>query len=333
MSFRTLYKELGGTVPKIPISLAKILINRAWQDVRRQNLWSFQIYDSNWITPALVNSGLVTVVQGSNQAVFNATASAAIIAQDILVGSFNPINQRQFRIGISTIYNVNSADVTGGIVTLTLDRGYQEQSAAGVAYNLYQVYYPAPYADHLTFVSIRDMVNFTDLITERNRRWLDEQDPQRTWYYFPTHAVFYRNGVDPANTATYRFPIFELWGVPLSNRSYQLYGIRRGVDLVNNSDELPACITDEVIIERAKDYVYEWAEANRAELPRNQGSDFKYLRGQAQAKYKDLFRALRRQDRETVDNWFLMRRSSLYGKFYAQYNSVNGTAYPGAYMG
>lgn len=333
MSFRTMYSELKGAVPKLPISLAKSLINRAWQDVRRQNLWSFQIYDSNWISPALLNTGLATAVQGSNLVVLDATAAAALIANLALVGSFNPINQRQFRIGISTVYNINAFD---GVNTLTLDRGYQEvpSSAGGVAYMIYQVYYPAPYKDHLLFVSIRDMVNFTDLILERNRRWLDEQDPQRTWYYFPTHAVFYRNGVDPDNANTYQYPILELWGVPLSNRSYQLYGIRRGEDLINGTDTLPACITEEVVIEQAKIFAYEWAEANRDQIgARGSGPDYKFLMGKCTKRYDVLFKKLRQQDRETVDNWFSVRRSSLYGKYWAMYNTVSGTAYPGAYLG
>lgn len=327
MPFLEMYSELMGLVPKVPPSLCKTFVNRAYADVRRQNLWSFQIYDANWIAPAQLNGGLATTVQGVATAVLDATAAAALIANLATYGTINPINQRQFRIGISTVYNINSFD---GVNTLTLDRAYMEPSATAVAYNIYQVYYPAPYQDHLTFVSIRDMVNFTDLITTKNRAWLDEQDPQRTWYYFPTHAVFYRTGVDSANTATYKFPIFELWGVPLSNRAYQLYGIRKGVDLVADDDALPVCLTEEAVIERAKKYVYEWAEAHKGELPRNQGPDWKYLMGESAAEYKRLYKDLRRQDRETVDLWFSIRRSSLYGKYYAMYNTVTGTAFPGA---
>ncbi|MGH7182588.1 MAG: hypothetical protein ACREJN_11500 [Nitrospiraceae bacterium] len=330
MSFLTMYTELKGTVPNISATFCKTLINRGWQDVRRQNLWSFQVYDSNWITPALLNTGLATAVQGSPTITLNATAAAALIAALAINGTYNPIIQRQFRIGISTVYNIIAFD---GVVTLTLDRGYQEASVAGAAYQIYQVYYPAPFQDHLLFVSVRDMVNFTDLITTKSRIWLDEQDPQRTWYYFPTHVVFYRNGTDTANALTYKFPIFELWGVPLSNRSYQLYGIRRGVDLVANTDTLPACITEEVVIEAAKIRTYEWAEANKGALPRNQGPDFKFLMGEAKLRYGQLFKKLRQQDRETVDNWFSIRRSSLYGKYWASYNTISGTAYPGAYMG
>lgn len=329
MPYLQMYSELRGSVPKLPLPLAKTLVNRAYADIRRQNLWSFQVYESNWIAPALLNTGLTTtLVQGSNAVVFNATAAAAIIAS---ITAYNPINQRQFRVGISTVCNIIAFD---GVNTITLDRGFPDPvTSPSAAYQIYQVYYPAPFQDHLSFVAVRDMVNFTDLILDKDEAWLNEQDPQRTWYYFPTHVVPYLLGTDPANTSTYQFPLFELWGVPLSNRAYQLYGIRKGTDLVNNSDTIPPQITEEAVIAMAKYYAYEWAEANKGAQPRNQGSDWKFLMGETKSRYADLYRKLRQQDRELIDNWFRVRRSALYGKYYAQYNSISGTAYPGAYMG
>lgn len=325
MAFIDIYSELRGSVPKIPLPYCKTIANRAYRDLCRQNLWSFQLYESNWISPAIVNVGLATAVQGSNQVVFNATAAAAVIASITL---YNPINQRQFRIGISTIYNIISFD---NVNTLTLDRPYQDPSTVGaVSYSLYQIYYPAPFQDHISFMSIRDMVSFVDLVTEKNRIWLDEMDPQRSYWYFPTHAVPYLKGTDPLNTATYQIMQYELWGAPLSNRSYQIYGLRRGVDLVNNSDTLPPPLTEETVVARGKVYAYEWAEANKGALPRNQGPDFKFLMSESQTLYTRLYKDLRRQDRDTVDNFFSIRRSNLYGKYLAYYSTIAGTAYPGA---
>ncbi len=329
MSFLSMYSELRGSIPKMPITLAKTLINRAYADIRRQNLWSFQVYESNWIAPPLVNTGVTTsLVQGSPTVVVNAAAATAINAS---IFSYNPINQRQFRVGISTVCNITGWD---GASILTLDRGFPDPVTNPQAqYQIYQVYYPAPFQDHLSFVAVRDMVNFTDLILDKDQAWLNEQDPQRTWYYFPTHVVPYLLGADFSNTSTYQFPMFELWGVPLSNRAYQLYGIRKGTDLVSNTDTIPPQITEEAVIAMAKYYAYEWAEANKGAQPRNQGPDFKFLMGETKSRYTDLYRKLRQQDREIIDNWFRVRRSALYGKFFANYNSISGTAFPGAYMG
>lgn len=325
--FIDMVRELRGSVPKIPVTLCKTLINRAYADIRRQNLWSFQVYESNWIAPALVNAGVTSsLVQGSPTVVLNAAAAAAVIAS---ITAYNPINQRQFRIGVSTVCNITAFD---GVNTLTLDRGFPDPvNTPANQYQIYQVYYPAPFQDHLSFVAVRDMVNFTDLILDKNESWLNEQDPQRTWYYFPTHVVPYLLGTDVNNTSTYQFPLFELWGVPLSNRAYQLYGIRKGSDLVRNTDTIPPQITEEAVVQMAKYYVYEWAEANKGAQPRNQGPDWRFLMGEAKSRYTDLYRKLRQQDREIIDNWFRVRRSALSGKIWAQYNSISGTAFPGAF--
>lgn len=326
MSFLSMYSEIRGSVPKLPLSLAKTLVNRAYEDIKRRSLWSFQIYESNWISPNLINAGLATAVQGVNTITLDATAAAAVIAGNT---SYSPITMRQFRIGVGTIYNINQFD---GVNVLTLDRSYQEPSSSGaVAYNLYQLYYPAPYQDHLTFVSIRNMVTPVDMLLDKTRYWLDEQDPQRTFWYYPTYAVFYRTGTDTGNMGTYQYPIFEVWGPPTQNQSYQIYGLRRGANLVNNTDTLPPCIQEDAVTTLAKRFAYEWAEANKGAIPRNQGPDFKYLIGETQARYEDLYKAMRLKDRETVDNFFYVRRKNLFGAFWSSYNTISGNANPGAF--
>ena len=326
--FLNMIAELRGVVPKLPISYAKTLIQRAYADIRRQNMWSFQMYESNWIAPDLISGTTTSITQGVVTVTVDA-ASATKINNSIK--TYNPINQRQFRTGISTICSIVAWD---NVNTLTLDRGFPDPVFTQTTpYQIYQVYYPAPFPDHLVFISVRDMVNFTDLILDKNRIWLDEQDPQRTWYYFPTHVVPYMLGVDPNNTATYGVPMFELWGIPQTNRAYQIYGIRKGAELVRNTDILPAAITEECVTAMAKMYAFEWALANSGNLPRNQVPDWKFLMGETSARYTNILRALRRQDREIIDNWFKVRRSSLYGKTWAQYNSISGTAYPGMWLG
>lgn len=324
--------EIRGAVPKMPFPLAKKLINRARADAYRQNLWSFLLYDRyQWISPPLINTGLVTVVQGSDTVTVDATAAAALNAGS---ASFSLITQRQFRVGAGTIYNIWGWD---GTDTITLDRPYGEASAADTEYQLYQVYYAAPYKDHLTFISVRDMSNFIDLFLDKTRAQIDASDPQRTWYYFPTDVVFYQHDANP-DSATPGYPMYELWGAPQYSLNYQLYGIRSGMvdggmDLVANTDTLPIALGEDCVIEYAKYFAYQWAEANKGSLPRNQGPDFKFLMGAAHAEYQRLYKDYRRRDRETVNNWFSVRRISLYGKFFSYYNSIGGTAYPGVGMG
>lgn len=323
-------QELTGSIPKMPAPYAKTLINRAWRDTRRQNLWSFQLFEGNWVSPNLLNTGTVAVTQGLNTVVFDATASAAIIAAQT-VGPFpTPITQRQFRVGTSTIYNIWLYSVTTGIVTLTLDRPFTDVTNASVGFQIYQIYYPVPFSDFLTFLSIRDIVNFNDLVLTKKRSDFDMWDPQRTLFYLPTHAAYYQNDQNPASS-TAGFQMYELWGGILYPITYQLYGIRKGVDLVNDTDVLPTAVGEDCVMALSRVYAYEWAEANKGDMPRNVGSDFRFLMGASQAEYKRLYKDYRRQDREAVDNWYgINRRRGWPSNVYGYYNSIGATASPGA---
>lgn len=328
MAFIDMIAEVKGAVPKVPFDAAKKWVIRAWADVRRQNLWSFQLWDGpQWISPGLIQAGTATVVNGSNQVVVDAAAAAAI---DAIAVSYSLITQRQFRVGSGTLYNIWGWD--SATRTLTLDRVYGEGSQTDASYQIYQCYYAAPYRDHLTFTSVRDMQNFIDLFIDKTRAQIDAMDPQRTWYYFPTDVVYYQQDQNP-NSPTYQYPMFELWGAPTYSLNYQLYGIRRGPDLSANTDVLPPAVGEDVVIALAKYYAYQWAEANKGAHVYLQGTDWKFLMGGALAEYQRLYKDYRRQDKETVNNWFSVRRSGLYGKYFAYYSSISGTAYPGVSMG
>lgn len=325
MAFIDMITEIRGDVPKLPFPMIRTLINRAWKDVRRNNLWSFQLYDGpQWISPArLTGSGEVTATQGSASVTVDATAAAEINAA---ATSYSAITDRQFRVAQGTIYNIWGWN---GVNTLTLDRVYGETTATLTTnWQILQVYYAAPYQDHRTWVTVRDMQNFLDLFTNKTRAQIDAADPQRSWYYFPTDVVYYQQNQNP-NASTYRYHMYELWGLPSSNRNYQLYGIREYPDLSANDDTLPPAIGEDCVTAQARYYAYQWAEANKGEIPRNQGPDFKFLMAQTAADYKRLLREYRRDNREAVNNWFSVRRLGLYGKVFAYYNPFSQTAFPG----
>ncbi len=317
--------QVRGSVPKLPFDYAKVLINRAWRDLRRQNLWSFQLYNSQWIAPPLVNSGTASVTQGSLSVTLNATAKAAFNTS-ISSFSYSTAIQREFRVGAYGIYQIYAYNSSTGVITL--DRPYGESTSATAAYSIFQNYYAAPYADHLTFISVRDMFNFIDLNIDKTRAQIDAADPQRTWYYFPTDVVFFQDDQNSASS-TYKFPLYELWGLPTYNLTWQLYGIRKLTDFTALTDTLPNAIGEDCLISLALSYAYQWAEANKGAIPRNQGPDFKFLIKEAESQYSRLYKEYRRQDRETVNNWFFVRRPSLYGKVYSYYSTFSNTAFPG----
>lgn len=343
MAFINMYTELRGSVPKVPLDYAKTLVNRAWRTVRERNLWSFQLFEGQWITPPQISAtGTATVVQGSNVVTLNAAASTYLAAQ-LVATPYSLITQRQFRVQLSGTYKIWGYDPAGGgagIATLTLDRQYAEASTSSAGYQIFQCYYvpqasaganPEYLADFKAWISVRNFQNFIDLYTERyTRTEIDLFDPQRSSYAFPTDVIPYMADANPLS-ATYRSFMFELWGPPLANYVYQIFGIRRGLDLVANADSLPIEVGEDCVMALARVYAYEWAEANKDMNLRQSGPDFRFLMKQATDEYQMLLKLYRQQDREKVDNWFFTRRSALQGKVYPYYNSSSNTAYPGAF--
>ncbi len=302
MAFGDIYSEVRGSVPKMPNDFARTLSNRALLDIYRQSLWSCLMGEANWTTPALLTGGTVSTVQGTNTVTFDATASAGITA--IGLGPVpTPITQRQFRIGVGTIYNIWAMDDSNpSAVVLTLDRLYQEPTASGQPYFIEQIYYPAPAKDFFYWLGLRDMMTPSWLNTSRTRDYLDKRDVQRQFFGPSDICVPYQLDMNPASP-TYGWMLFELNPVPSYVLVYQLYFVRRGLPLVNDTDTVPFCIGEDCVIERSKVFAYEWAEANKGDVPRGTGSDYRFLIQNSKAEYKRLYSDYRRQDRQMVDNF------------------------------
>lgn len=321
--------ELRGAVPKLPYSFTKTLINRAYRQIREQNLWSFNLFTSSWISPPpIIGVGGVTANQGFDSIQFDPTATSAINAWQ-LANTYALITTQQFRVASGGIYNIIQYDPTTGVATL--DRPFADPSIADLAFQIYQLYYVPPMIDFLTWQSVRNPVMFIDLGLTMTRAQLDAMDPQRTWYQFPSQVVPFmidNRGAGTANaSATLGYPMFELWGQPVTPYTYQCYGIRKGTDLSAPTDTLPYQIGEDLVLAKAYEYAYQWAEANKDMTPRAVGPDFKFLIGKTQAEYKGLLTKYRRQDREFVDNYESIH-GLLTGALSGIYNTISGVASP-----
>jgi hypothetical protein len=320
--------ELRGSVPKLPFSFSRTLINRAYRTVRESHLWSFNLFQSSLVSPPLVNAGTCTVVQGSPTVLFDATATAALNASSSLVSL---VTQRQFRPsatpGISGIYSIIAWDQ---VSTATLDRPMDDLGGAAIPYSVYQAYYTPPMSDFLTWISVRNLAWADYLDLTMTRVMLDENDPQRTWVSQPTALVSLGTDQRGAGTltpsSTLGWPMFELWGQPISPYTYQCYGLRRGTDLVNLTDTLPPAVGEDLVLAKARMYAYEWAEANKDMSPRSSGPDFRFLMGAAQSEYKKLLIQYRRQDKELVDNYYSIHH--LHHSWVPHYSTLAGMAGP-----
>ena len=328
-----MYSELRGSVPKISITFCQTLINRAWREIREQNLWSFNLFESAWITPPPINTGTVTTTQGFPTVTFDSTAKTAIAAS-VIANPYAPLTVQQFRpgtvAGIAGIYNIIAYNSGTGVATL--DRIFADPGGAGQAFSIYQNYYTPPMADFLAWLSVRNMSMFLDMILTATKAEIDERDPQRSWYQFPTHVVpLYtdQRGAGTINaSATLGYPMFELWGIPYNPFTYTCYGIRKGVPLVNPTDILPYQVGEDCVLARARYYAYEWAEANKDMTPRAVGPDFKFLMGQAESMYQKLLTKYRRQDKEYINNYFTVRQLGAASKMFGYFNTIAGVAGP-----
>ena len=251
MAFQDLVAELRGCVPKLPYAYSKTLVNRAWKTVRESGLWSFNIFTSSWTSPPMITVGTMTATTGSPAILFDAAAVAAINASQ-LATPYSLITQRQVRVLAGGLYSLIAYNPISGAATL--DRPWGDPGGVGLAYQLYQVYYPAPMRDFLGWLSVRNTTFFYPLGLDMTRAELDNRDPQRTWYQWPTEVVPFSIDIRGQGTAqasaTLGFPLFELWGQPITPFTYQCYGVRRGGDIA----KALACGAEAVILGRAVNY-------------------------------------------------------------------------------
>lgn len=239
------------------------------------------------------------------------------------------ITQLQFRIAVGGIYNIIAYNPGTGVATL--DRPFADPGNAVAAYQLYQVYYVPPMKDFLCWLSVRNPTMFLNLGLNLTRSQLDAKDPQRTWYQFPSQVVTWgtdQRGAGTANaSASLGYPLFELWGQPVTPFTYQCYGLRRGTKLVAPTDTLPPAVGEDLVLAKARELAYEWAEANKDMLPRGTGPDFRFLMGKAADEAKRLLIMYRRDDRGLIDNYFFVRGID-FNQAYGIYNTLASVATP-----
>ena len=273
MSWDSMSRELSAQVP-IPDPFARILINRAWQDIQGSWLWSFLYGDAVIPTASPVSAGTVTVTLGQATVVGDATAGAAWNAMGLVV----PITSRQFRVGQGMIYNIIAFD---GANTITLDRLYVDSaSAAGVGYQIFQCYFNAPTLDFVWWESVKDPISGYAFNTTMAREYADMVDPQRFQSGWSQSVIPYI--INPQAGNFNGFPMFEIWPAPINGTPLLGTYFRDGMPFVNPGDTVTNPLGEDIVIQLAKVYAYEWAQANPDKCPK---ADYRYLYTQAKKMY------------------------------------------------
>jgi hypothetical protein len=140
-------------------------------------------------------------------------------------------------------------------------------------------------------VSVRDPITGYPLKTTKTRIEVNNADPQRLQFTFPAAVLPYK--IDLTVGSFYGFPMYELWPAPTTGITYVAEGLLRAADFDNTapgtSDTVTPPLDEDVVMEKAKEYAYEWCLANLDKLkPEQRKGDYSFLMGKAQANFKRL---------------------------------------------
>ena len=314
MPYINMTMGLVGQVPGLPFPLAQTIVNDALGNIYDDQMWSFQLAESGWLTPGLLfssgsvttqSTGTITAVAYSNQVVGDANASA-LWAAYVAAGTLPLITSFQIRSPYYSLYNIIAYSVNGGgFGVFTLDRVWMEPPGVDLAYMVYQAYFAAPVADFKRFFSIRDTTNNAPIdYWSLGQKDLMDMDPQRTVFNQPAYAVPYE--VDNrVGSATLGYMLYELWPHPLSVLPYTIAFLRRGNLLVNPTDTVPSPLTEELVMWRAREVAFIWKEGQKGDgMERGSGADWKFLSQAAASEYAKRWKRISNKDRDLVDMYF-----------------------------
>jgi hypothetical protein len=167
------------------------------------------------------------------------------------------------------------------------------------------MYFNAPAIDFLWWDELSDPVTGYTLSTETTRQEINDLDPQRLQLAIPAAVIPYQ--VNPNPGPAFRFPMYEMWPAP-AGLTYIGKFLRKGTGFSSVTDSVVYPLDEDVVIELAKTYAYEWCEANKDKLEVNQrGGDFRFLMGKCDKRYKELI-----ADYELVDETFSHRNIIAY---------------------
>ena len=307
MAFIDMASELQEAIPGLDRIYAKTLIKRAWRVVQDANLWSFQLQQGGMSTPQVLTAGSISTSLGSNTLIGDSVATAAWSALPFM---FAPTVQQIRANGYST-YSIIAFDTTTNAPygTLTLDRPFVDPLPfyTGVGYQMFGAYIAAP-KRFKRWLNVADMFNCWAIDIWTSRRTVNMEDPARQFKSNPIALMGLgqdmRGAGTPTPSATLGQQLFEYYPYPSTAISYWTYFVQLAPDLVNNSDELPSPITQDIVLTKARTYAYEWAESRKDVMAaKGSGANYALLKKEAESDFLNRLKTLRLEDKEAVDSY------------------------------
>jgi hypothetical protein len=323
-TFADYYTEIKSYVPDLPINLSKRIVNRARREIYAERPWTFLLQFARLTTPALINTGEMTVTPNSTTVMLDAAAQTA------LSGLVNPfITRRQLKFSSTDlIYNIAAFN---GVDTIELDIPFFSTipGPQQTGYSCFQAYYSPPSTDFLRWISVVDLANAHELDLLKVREQIDRWDPQRTSTGEPVCIVQFR-AVPPGfwdASVNVGDPLYEIWPTPTAARVYSVLYQRRGAEFTTDTDTLPSTIPDDLLLVKSRIFAYEWQLSNDPSFI----NAYRTLVPSLEAKYRDDLRRAKVQDDEIFITQWVPRMGPKglrwFDSNYAQDHAVPGPAW------
>ena len=304
--------ELTGQIPGLPNVYARKFVNRAYEEIKREKLWSWNVGQGILVTPQIIQdgAGTVTCTQFSPTITFDATAITAL-APYVLANP--PLTKRQFRIMGGPVYSLILYNPITGVATL--DRIYGENSVSGSMFSIYRCYYDAPSTDGTFAATTNDFLRHLSILnpiqgyTIAGRRLnmsqeeLNRRDPMRGAQGNPYYAARYRPSpisiLTGAQTSSPNLGamIYELWPHPTFQMNLISNYERQHVDLAPG-DYFPNQCSVPLVQYRTFEYAYRWAMQNAGRIPELKGVDWRFALSEVQVKYAKELVMAKKNDEE-----------------------------------
>jgi hypothetical protein len=285
MSFLELTSQLTGVLPGLSPFLADQYINNAWIDLCNARNWAWLTIDGAVFCPAQITTGTVSITQLSTTVTCSATASTALLAQNL--AATPTLTNLQIRFGatpqsIGQVYSIVALDQTNpAAIVLTLDRAVVETTNATSNYQCYRCYITPPVVPGTRFLaweSFTDMVNGWPLKLNSSSAYFDVLDPQRQSqgqaynvgrYESNRTANVLTGATAPNPNQSAGVPNYELWPHPTSGQTFYVRMKVKGARFLQPFDEIPTNIIEPQTIMHVAlgKYAYPFALANRAHFP------------------------------------------------------------------
>lgn len=281
-TLETISRELMGLIPNLDVNAAEAYANRAWVEICRQYEWSWLRKEVHIIIPAVISSGAVSVVFGSDEVTFNVTAKTALASAGLPL-----VTERCLKLAGYLPIRLTEYDPGTGVGKLELPCPASDNAAA--AYQLTRPYFAAP-ENFKAWETFRWQTEWRRIQGLCQKADLDMYDPTRQSQGVVTHIATHTAVADGRI-------FFEMWPTPVS-RNILRASYLMDVFPLELTTTLPRTMDGDVVLEAAKCHAYEWAQANAPRFPATRMVAWRDLRQVAELKANEKIGSARRKDLE-----------------------------------